>query len=275
MFTNQRLSGALLTAFASTLLAGCGTIGLSQVHDGQTASPVWPVQEKAHPLIPATMHPDLDSLRKIAVGTPKLEVYRLIGHPMYREGIAGVHEWDYVFKLPGAETGQEITCQYKLLFDDKMLARQSYWNPAACADLVGPVLATVAPETATPHVAASTEVSADFLFDFDSAVLAPHAVQAIDQKVIDLLDKAQSVEALRVIGFTDRLGRDSYNNALSQRRADGVKRYLVSRGVPEDAILTAGRGAAEPVVTCPGTKSRAVVQCLAPNRRVRIEVIAR
>jgi outer membrane protein OmpA-like peptidoglycan-associated protein len=275
MFTKQRLSGLALTVAASALLAGCGTTSLSTVHDGQTDSPVWPAMEAANPLIPATVHPDIASLRKIAVGTPKLEVYKLIGHPMYREGLVGVHEWNYLFKFPGSDGAQEITCQYKVLFDDAMLAHQTFWNPAACADLVGPVEAAAPPASATPHVVAATEMSADFLFDFDSAVLAPGAAQAIDQKVIEVLDKAEHVEALRVIGFTDRLGSDAYNQVLSERRAQAVKRYLASRGVPAEAVLVVGRGAAEPVVECPGAKSASVVACLAPNRRVRIEVVAR
>lgn len=273
MFTIQRLSGAALTVAATALMAGCGTTTLSQVHDAQTASPVWPTVEKANPLIPSTVHPNTDSLRKIAPGTSKLEVYKLLGHPMYREGIAGVHEWNYVFKFPGEASGQEVTCQYKLLFDGRMLSRQALWNPEACARFVGAVEAPAAPEP--PHVVASTEVSADFLFAFDSDRLSTDASAAIDGKVLDVLNKAEHVDSLRVIGYADRLGTEAHNEQLSQRRADSVKRYLVSRGVPEDAILAVGRGMLNPVATCPGEKSPQVIDCLAPNRRVRIEVIAR
>jgi len=272
MFTIQRLSGTALTVVASALLAGCGTTHLSQVHDGQTDAPVWPTVEKARPLIPAMVHPKVESLRKIAVGTPKLEVYRLIGHPMYHEGMAGVHEWNYVFKFAG-DDGQETTCQYKVLFDNNMLARETFWNPQSCAQFVGDV--PPAAPAAEPHVAAATEVSADFLFAFDSARLSADAPAAIEAKVMEALDKAEHVESLRIIGYADRLGSESYNQQLSQRRADTIKQYLVTRGVPEDAIQTMGRGAADAVVECPGRKSPSVVQCLAPNRRVRIEVVAR
>jgi len=275
MFNYKRMPGLVLALAATATLSACGTTHLSRIDDGQTQQPVWPAVEKARPLVESAVSPQVDALRKIDVGTPKLEVYRLIGHPMYREGIAGVHEWDYVFKFPLAEQpGQYTTCQYKVLFDDKMQARQTFWNPVGCADLIGGP-ATAEPPGGPAHVAAATEVSADFLFDFDSATLVPGAAQAIDSKVMEVLDKAERVETLRVIGFTDRLGSDAYNQQLSQQRADAVKRYLVSRGVPGDAILTAGRGASDPVVTCPGTKSPSVVACLKPNRRVRIEVVAR
>ena len=271
MFTIQRLSGSVLTVVASVLLAGCGTT-LSQVHDGQTDAPVWPSVEKARPLIPATVHPNVDSLRRIAVGTPKLEVYRLIGHPMYHEGMAGVHEWNYVFKFAG-DGAQATTCQYKVLFDDNMLSRQTLWNPQTCAQFVGAVQAP--PPPSEPYVAAAIDVSADFLFAFDSARLSADTPSAIDAQVMEALDKAEHVELLRILGYADRIGSEAYNLQLSQHRADALKRYLVSKGVPAEAIVAEGRGSAEPVVTCPGRKSPAVIQCLAPNRRVRIEVVAR
>lgn len=73
----------------------------------------------------------------------------------------------------------------------------------------------------------------------------------------------------------DSVVASTLNHQLSMKRAEAVKQYLVSRGVPGEAILTSGRGAAEPVVNCPGAKSPLVVACLKPNRRVRIEVVAR
>jgi outer membrane protein OmpA-like peptidoglycan-associated protein len=243
------------------------------VKDGTTEQPVWPAVEKAHPLVESTVFPQIDALRKISVGTPKLEVYRLLGHPMYLEGLGGVHEWDYVFKFPTSEQGQYVTCQYKVLFDDKMQSKQTFWNPAACAELTGPAQAAQPAEPA--HVAAATELSADFLFDFDSDRLSADAPASIDAKVMEVLNRAERVEVLRVIGYTDRLGSDAYNQQLSLRRAEAVKQYLVSRGVPGEAVQTVGRGPAEPVVQCPGAKTPATVACLKPNRRVRIEVIAR
>ncbi|MDR0184694.1 OmpA family protein [Lysobacter arvi] len=274
MYTLKRWSGFALALTAAALLGACGTTHLSQIRDGQTEQPVWPTVEQAHPLIPSTVHPDVEALRKIAIGMPKLEVYRLIGHPMYREGIAGVHEWDYVFKFQG-EDGQETTCQYKLLFDDAMLARQAFWNPAGCARFVGATTPEVAAPAAEPHVAAADDLSADVLFDFDSATLSADAPEAISSKVAQMLARVQNVERLQVIGYTDRLGDAAYNLALSRRRAEAVRQYLVSQGVPAEAIHVEGRGATEPVVECPGANSAATKACLKPNRRVRMELIAR
>jgi len=274
MFNCKRLPGFALALAAAVALSACGSTTLSQVKDGHTAEPVWPAPERAHPLLESKVHADLDALRKVQLGASKLEIYTLLGSPMFREGIAGVHEWDYLFKLP--TTQGEVQCQYKVLFDKAMRASETFWNPAGCADLVGGVPTQAAvPEQREPHVAEAFEVSADALFDFDSARLDDAGAAALQGRIMAALDKAQHVEALRVIGYTDRFGDAAYNQSLSERRAQAVKTYLVSRGVPGEAVMTQGRGAADPVVNCPGAKSAKVVACLKPNRRVRIEVVAR
>ncbi|UNK47908.1 OmpA family protein [Lysobacter sp. S4-A87] len=276
MFTLHRLPAAILTIAATLVLAACGTRTLSQVHDGMTEQPVWPDPAKVRPLIDQTMHPDLAALAKVAPGVAKLEVYRLIGHPMYREGIAGVHEWDYLFKLPSGEPGKFADCQYKLLFNDQMLLSQTFWNPQGCAELAGGQAAAVEPqEPQEPHVVASAEVSSDMLFDFDSARLSAHAPEAIDQQILKVLEGAERVESLSLIGYADRLGSAAYNLDLSRRRAEAVKAYLVAKGVPAEAIQTEGRGSNDPVVQCNDRSRSALIDCLKPNRRVRVEVIAR
>lgn len=275
MFKMMKWAGLLLPSVAALLLSACGAV--SQVHNGQTSNPVWPEVKDARPLIPGTMYPQLEALRQVVPGISKLEVYRLIGHPQYNEGVTGVHEWDYVFKLPMGN-GELATCQFKQLFDDNMRAAQHFWNPAACEQLLAGV--TSAPKAeprpaVEPHVAAQVDISADFLFDFDSAKLAPNAPAAIDSQVMEALNKATNVEVLKITGFTDRLGADNYNRNLSMRRALAVKSYLVSKGVPAEAIATEGLGNAQPKVACDQKNREALVACLKPNRRVTIQVIAR
>jgi len=274
MFNFKPLPGVLLAFAAAATLSACGTTTLSQVKDGHTDQPVWPAPERAHPLIESKIHIDLDSLRKVRTGDSKLEIYRLLGSPMYREGIAGVHEWDYLFKLPSPQG--EMQCQYKVLFDHGMQASQLLWNPAPCADLVAGAQAQApAAPAVEPHVAQTLDIEADALFAFGSAKLADEGAAALEARVLTALRKAEQVDSLRVIGYTDRLGSAGSNQALSERRAQAVKSYLVSRGVPGESIQVDGRGAADPVVDCPGAKSPKVVECLKPNRRVRIEVVAR
>jgi OOP family OmpA-OmpF porin len=120
--------------------------------------------------------------------------------------------------------------------------------------------------------------AADALFDFDKAVLRPEGRAKLD----DLVSKMAgvSLEVIIAVGYTDRIGGDAYNLSLSQRRAQAVKDYLVSKGIEPNRIYTEGKGKANPVKQCPDpsakgeVKSRAqLIECLQPNRRVEVEVV--
>jgi OmpA-OmpF porin, OOP family len=116
--------------------------------------------------------------------------------------------------------------------------------------------------------------SADALFDFDKAVLKPEGKMALD----DFADKLRNInyDLIIAVGHTDRIGSEDYNKRLSLRRAEAVKSYLVdNRGISPDRIFTDGKGEANPVTgdSCIGErKTKALIDCLAPDRRVEIEV---
>jgi len=74
-------------------------------------------------------------------------------------------------------------------------------------------------------------------------------------------------EVIKVIGHTDSEGSSSYNLALSLRRAQTVKAYLVSRGVDRHLIYTEGLGNTLPVAGETTSKEKA------KNRRVEITVV--
>ncbi|STS89573.1 outer membrane protein A [Klebsiella variicola] len=77
------------------------------------------------------------------------------------------------------------------------------------------------------------------------------------------------------MGFTDRIGSEAYNQQLSEKRAQSVVDYLVAKGIPAGKISARGMGKSNPVTgnTCDNVKARAaLIDCLAPDRRVEIEV---
>ncbi|BCZ79545.1 OmpA family protein [Paraburkholderia terrae] len=121
-------------------------------------------------------------------------------------------------------------------------------------------------ESATP-----ISLSADALFDFDSAKLKADGAIAIDALATDL-KRAQSIDVVTVIGYTDRFGSVAHNRDLSRRRAQAVADALQERGLNPARFDVRGAGSTAPIATCPGRKSAAVIACLAPNRRVEIRV---
>ena len=129
------------------------------------------------------------------------------------------------------------------------------------------------PPPPPPIVDAATPIalSADALFDFDSAKLKAEGTTAIDALATDL-KRVQSIDVVTVIGYTDRFGSVTHNRDLSRRRAQAVADALKERGLNPARFDVRGAGSTAPIATCPGRKSAAVIACLAPNRRVEIRV---
>ena len=107
--------------------------------------------------------------------------------------------------------------------------------------------------------------AADAFFDFDKAVLKPEGKAKLD----DLVSKVKGVnlEVIIAVGHTDSRGSDAYNQKLSQRRAEAVKKYLVGKGIEANRVYTEGKGEKQPVADNKTDEGRA------KNRRVEIEVV--
>ena len=144
-----------------------------------------------------------------------------------------------------------------------------------------PPVAYVAPPAAVAPVAVvaperrRVSFSADSLFTFDQSKLHTEGRQALDRFSRELA--GTRFDVVTVEGHTDRLGTEAYNMALSARRADTVKAYLVSSGGLDAAKLKAvAKGETEPVTKpgqCVGGKpTPRLIACLQPDRRVEVEV---
>ncbi len=134
-----------------------------------------------------------------------------------------------------------------------------------------------APDPAPP-VPASFEhtLSGDALFAFGKASVANLSdagraeLDALAARVL----ATPGIDMVHVIGHSDRIGRDAANVELSRKRAAAVRDHLVAAGVPADKVTAVGRGSVEPVATCEGERGQALIDCLAPNRRVEVRVVA-
>lgn len=133
--------------------------------------------------------------------------------------------------------------------------------------------AVAAPAMAPEVVSKTFNLNSDVTFAFGKANLKPQAKATLDG-IYGEIAQVNSAK-VAVAGYTDRIGSDAFNVKLSQQRAETVANYLVQKGVATNAISATGYGKANPVTgaTCDQVKGRkALIACLAPDRRVEIAV---
>lgn len=106
----------------------------------------------------------------------------------------------------------------------------------------------------------------DITFAFDRADVQPQFMGAIQSVARNLADFSSTT--VDVVGHTDSIGSDAYNQGLSQRRADSVARALIGNGVQPVRIVAVGRGETQPVASNASEAGRA------QNRRVELRVRA-
>lgn len=176
--------------------------------------------------------------------------------------------------------GQYVTDEWQNVFTNdygecwhtgEPLPRADNWAPckAGFAALEAPIPTAIVP---VPEPLAMT-FGVDSMFEFDKSELLPSGREKLDTFISKLSDMKS--ESITVIGHTDRLGSESYNQHLSEQRAQAVKSYIVSMGVPAETIHAFGKGETQPVTKiddCSGDKVD-LITCLQPNRRVETQVV--
>jgi peptidoglycan-associated lipoprotein len=156
--------------------------------------------------------------------------------------------------------------------DRHQLALSATWYPSDRAGAAGPQVAESAP--ASPPAPAATAAAAAFAaaaaavcalepvgFDFDQAVLTPGTREALDRFAACL---GRTPRAIRVEGHCDVRGSAGYNQALGQRRADAVVKYLRERGLTAVQFTSTSKGKSRPLC------GEATEACHARNRRVEL-----
>jgi len=164
------------------------------------------------------------------------------------DGTGGVVAGAAVGALAGAGVGRYMDNQQREF--EQALADEQARNELQIQQL----------ENETLKIDIASEVS----FDFDSASLKPAFTPTLN-KVADVLQRYPKT-VIHVVGHTDSVGSESYNQRLSERRAQSVADYLASHGVERSRLTATGRGELEPRATNETEAGRQL------NRRVELFV---
>jgi len=165
--------------------------------------------------------------------------------------------------------------------------RTGYWTPAQSIAECDPDIAPKPQPPATPVAqtppapapAAPPKKTCDFTavlqneetFDFNKSALKSSAKARLDSEVVAKAAACAKIDLLLITGHTDRIGSQQYNQKLSEKRGQVVADYLKSRGLTSTEVLGAGKTL--PIKSCDDKLPRKQLEtCLAPNRRVVVEV---
>jgi OOP family OmpA-OmpF porin len=138
-----------------------------------------------------------------------------------------------------------------------------------------PVVVPPPPPPAPKPVTRTFDLSADALFDFGSATLTNVGRARVDEIVRVVRETGFTATSIALLGHTDPIGSEAYNQVLSERRANAVRDYLVSQGISPSIITATGKGKSQLRITEADCKAKgqaktraALIACLAPDRRV-------
>ncbi|MDR2710397.1 MAG: OmpA family protein [Burkholderiales bacterium] len=192
-------------------------------------------------------------IEKFFVGTP--HSIALMGEIYHKRGDAEINKND-----------QRIMAMYRYSFGSPLYRPIKQYRDVQVETPPAVVTGTPMAQPPQKHIVKTTATAAsDVFFKLDSAQLQPNASQALDT-VAEILKKSEIEGNIHVTGHTCNLGTAAYNQKLSERRANSVFQYLVSKGIAADKMLAEGKGLREP--RYPNDK-----EGRPKNRRVDIEYI--
>jgi len=203
-------------------------------------------------------------------------LFSVLGATLMATGVVTAHAAEAPFYNPrNAASPTGFTIGHELFRTIGCPGRELLGTPCPVPPPPAPVAA--APEPAAPIVAApepaplasvakpvpvATLVLEGVTFEFDKAVIRPQYYPILDQNIVAL--KEWGDVDVEVAGHTCSIGTEEYNLGLSQRRAEAVRNYLVSKGVSADRLTVRGYGESRPVA------SNATREGRAQNRRVEL-----
>lgn len=121
-----------------------------------------------------------------------------------------------------------------------------------------------AKEAVEQETASESENEPVIIFDYNSTIIKPSYLPLLDEIGADIKEKLSGTTII-VAGHADSIGSDEFNNRLSMKRAEAVKKYIMEKyQIPPELIILKAYGESRPVVPNDSEENRAL------NRRVEI-----
>lgn len=177
-------------------------------------------------------------------------------------GLGAEYGFNNGFALRGEYMALDADQQYAKLSIVKRFGKSSSALPLAAIALAVPVAqadVVEVPAPESPAIGPITSVN----FAFDQSVITPDAAKILDELAVSA---STSSDRITLEGHTDWISTELYNDNLSLKRAESVRRYLESKGISRSRMSVRGFGEKRPVATNATDEGRA------SNRRVDIRV---
>lgn len=136
--------------------------------------------------------------------------------------------------------------------------------------------APAAPAKPVPYVSRARQLKTEertVYFEFNHSEIVQKEQGKLNS-LADVLKSDKSVRGVKIVGYADRIGSVSYNDHLSQLRAQGVEKYLRDHGyLKTERTDTRWLGKSAPKTKCGNKMKRPeLIACLAQDRRVEVEI---
>lgn len=210
----------------------------------------------------------VDHIRRISNGLNKDQVALQIGNPHFNEGIGGSDVWNYAFNFYTGNGAEYVTCQYQVRYGNDGRVKATDWLDSTCADYLKEKKLVV-------NQSHPITISADGLFAFGRSGfndLQSKGRENLNNLAGQIKAGYKTLQAVDIVGYTDRIGSAESNMLLSIARANAVKQFFVSQGIPAHVIRAQGAGESKSLAFCEGAATPAVIACLMPNRRIEVSV---